>query len=146
MVRVHLKSFSDFMAPVLAHCGIAAFVHDKRGTGESEGVFVNTTYNDYINDAGNCALFLTSHERIDSSLIGVMGASEGGRIAVIAASRYPVFKFVVSQAGTVVGTVEDRLYAQLNGMNDHGILSDSLDKIVRPLWRKIISCLEKCQT
>jgi hypothetical protein len=132
----NIKSFSDFMASVLAHCGIAAFVHDKRGTGESEGEFAATSYNDYIIDAGSCAVFLSGHSRINSSLIGVMGASEGGRIAVMAASRYPVFKFVVSQAGTVVSTVDDRLYAQLNGMVDQGILSDSMEERVRPLWKK----------
>jgi len=131
-----IKSFSDFMAPVLAHCGIAAFVHDKRGTGESEGDYVKTTYNDYITDAGNCAVFLSGHKRINPDLIGVMGASEGGRIAVIAASRYPEIKFAVSQAGTVVSKVEDRLYAQLNGMKDAGVLNDSTCILVRPLWEK----------
>jgi pimeloyl-ACP methyl ester carboxylesterase len=136
------KSFSDFMAPVLAHCGIAAFVHDKRGTGESEGEYVNTTYNDYITDAGNCAIFLSGHKRIKPDLIGVMGASEGGRIAVIAASRYPVIKFVVSQAGTVVTTVEDRLYAQLNGMIDGGLMNDSICSLVRPLWEKSFKAWE----
>ena len=137
-----VKSFSDFMAPVLAHCGIAAFVHDKRGTGESEGDYVKTTYNDYITDAGNCALFLSRHKRINQDLIGVMGASEGGRIAVIAASRFPVIKFVVSQAGTVVTTVEDRLYAQLNGMKDAGVINDSICNLVRPLWERSFKAWE----
>jgi len=130
------RSFSDFMAPVLAHCGYAAFVHDKRGTGESEGKYVMTTYDDYIKDAGNCAIFLSKHERVDSGSIGVMGASEGGRIAVVAASRYPVFKFVISQAGTMVSAIDDRLYAQLNGMVDGGVITDSIADMVRPLWRK----------
>lgn len=107
-----IKSLSDWLAPILAHCGIAAFVHDKRGTGESEGVFVKTTYDDYITDAGNCALFLSKHPRIDSTKIGVIGGSEGGRIAVIAASRYPIIKYVVSFAGTVVSAIDDRINAQ----------------------------------
>jgi dipeptidyl aminopeptidase/acylaminoacyl peptidase len=91
-----IKSLSDFIAPVFAHCGIAAFVHDKRGTGLSEGVFAETTYDDYVTDAGNCAMALSKHKEIDSGMIGVMGGSEGGRIAVLAANRYPVFKFVIS--------------------------------------------------
>jgi pimeloyl-ACP methyl ester carboxylesterase len=131
-----LKSLSDWIAPILAHCGYAAFVHDKRGTGLSEGDFASTTYNDYINDAGNCATFLANHARIDPGKIGVMGGSEGGRVAVIAASRFPAIKFVISQAGTVVTAVEDRLYAQLNGMKDGGLLTDSMLAKVRPLWEK----------
>jgi len=131
-----IKSFSDFMAPVLAHCGIAAFVHDKRGTGESQGDYAETTYDDYINDAGNCADYLASNERIEKSYIGVMGASEGGRVAVIAASRFPVFKFVISQAGTMVSAVDDRLYAQMNGMVDQGIITESQAEVLKPLWEK----------
>lgn len=131
-----IKSFSDFMAPILAHCGIAAFVHDKRGTGESEGKYVNTTYEDYITDAGNCAIFLSGHKRIDTTRIGVMGASEGGRIAVIAASRFKVISFAISQAGTVVSAIDDRLYAQINGMIDGGVLNDSIADLVRPLWKE----------
>ncbi len=131
-----IKSLSDWIAPILAHCGYAAFVHDKRGTGLSEGDFASTTYNDYINDAGNCATFLAKHARIDTGKIGVMGGSEGGRVAVIAASRFPAIKFVISQAGTVVTAVEDRLYAQLNGMKEGGLLTDSLLGKVKPLWEK----------
>jgi dienelactone hydrolase len=124
------------MAPFLAHYGFDAFVHDKRGTGESEGEFYKTTYDDYINDARNCAIFLSKHERIDPGLVGVMGASEGGRIAVVAADRYPVFTFVISQAGTMVGTIYDRLYAQLNAMVDSGVITDPIAQIVKPLWQK----------
>jgi pimeloyl-ACP methyl ester carboxylesterase len=130
-----IKSLSDWMAPIFAHCGIAAFVHDKRGTGLSEGNFVETTYDDYITDAGNCALFLSHHERINPVLIGVAGGSEGGRIAVLTASRYPIIKFVISFAGTVVSTEEDRLYAQMGGYKSSGI-SDSLIEAVTPLWKK----------
>lgn len=131
-----IKSFSDFMAPILAHCGIAAFVHDKRGTGESEGIYINTTYENYITDAGNCAVYLSGHKRIDPSRIGVMGASEGGRIAVIAASRFPVISFAISQAGTVVSAIDDRLYAQINGMVDQGVINDSIARLVKPLWEE----------
>jgi uncharacterized protein len=130
-----IKSFSDWIAPILAHCGIAAFVHDKRGTGESEGDFKKTTYNDYINDAGNCAIFLSYHEKINPDLIGVAGGSEGGRIAVLAASRFPEIKFAVSFAGTVVSMEDDRLFAQMGGYRTSGI-NDSIINAVTPLWKK----------
>jgi len=131
-----IKSLSEWIAPIFSHCGIAAFVHDKRGTGESGGDFAKTTYEDYIRDAGNCAHWLSKHPKIDSMKLGVMGGSEGGRIAVIAACRYPEIKFVISQAGTVVTAIDDRLNAQLNGMVEGGILNDSMKEIVRPLWEK----------
>lgn len=130
-----IKSFSVFMAPVLAHCGIAAFVHDKRGTGESQGVYRDTTYDDYIRDAGSAAVALSRHPRVDPALVGAMGASEGGRIAVLVASQYPQVGFAVSFAGPVVGMVEDRLYAQLNGLRDRGTSQAEIEQI-RPLWER----------
>ncbi len=131
-----IKSLSDWIAPILAHCGYAAFVHDKRGTGESEGVFVASTYEDFIQDAGNCTKWLSKHPRINSDKIGIMGGSEGGLIAVSAACRYPEIKFVISYAGTVVTGIEDRLNAQLNGMIDSGVLNDTLLPVIKPLWEK----------
>jgi pimeloyl-ACP methyl ester carboxylesterase len=139
-----IKSLSDFIAPVLAHCGIAAFVHDKRGTGESGGEYAKTTYEDYIKDAGACASWLRKDPRIDTSFVGVMGASEGGRVAVVAACRYPEIKFVISQAGTVVSAIDDRLYAQLNGMVDQNNLPDTMVETVKPLWIKSFEAWASC--
>ena len=126
------------MAPVLAHCGIAAFVHDKRGTGDSQGVYRETTYDDYIRDAGNAAVFLSTHARVDPALIGVMGASEGGRIAVLVASRYQHVTFAVSFAGPVVSMLDDRIYAQLNGLRDRGT-SERIVGEITPLWEKSLA-------
>lgn len=134
-----IKSFSDFMAPVLAHCGIAAFVHDKRGTGESQGVYRDTTYDDYMRDAGNAAVALSKHPRVDPALVGAMGASEGGRIAVLVASRYPQVGFAISFAGTVVSMLDDRLYAQLNGLADGGGVSQQVIDEITPLWEKSLA-------
>jgi pimeloyl-ACP methyl ester carboxylesterase len=131
-----IKSLSDWIAPILAHCGIASFVHDKRGTGESEGDFVKTTYEDYIRDAGNCAKWLSKDKRINPEMVGIMGGSEGGRVAVIAACRFPEIKFVISLAGTVVSAIDDRLNAQLNNYLDNGSLNDSLYARVKPLWER----------
>ncbi len=133
----NIKSLSNWLAPILAHCGIAAFVHDKRGTGESGGEFSKTTYDDYAMDAGSCAKFLSNHSRIDASKIGVAGGSEGGRIAVLAASRFEEISFVVSFAGTVVSSVDDRINAQkgwLKSMN----LQDSVYRAVLDIHEKSI--------
>jgi uncharacterized protein len=130
-----IKSFSEWIAPILAHCGFAAFVHDKRGTGQSQGNFLETTYDDYIRDAGNCAAFLSCHKKINPDLVGIAGGSEGGRIAVLAACRYPDIKFVISFAGTVVSMEEDRIYAQMGSIRASGI-SDSIIDAVTPLWKR----------
>jgi len=72
---------------------------------------------------------------VDPRLIGVLGGSEGGRIAVLAASRFPAVKFVVSFAGTVVSMQDDRIYAQMGGLRARGV-PDSVIAAVEPLWRR----------
>ncbi|MBN2416203.1 alpha/beta hydrolase [bacterium] len=132
-----IKSLPDWIAPILAHCGYAAFVHDKRGTGASEGDFRLTTYDDYILDAGNCARYLKHHPRIDSARIGVLGGSEGGRIAVVAASRFPEISFVISYAGTFVSMVEDRIYAQTGSLKQRQVPDSIFAEVVEIHTRSI---------
>lgn len=126
-----IRNLSDWIAPILAHCGIAAFVHDKRGTGGSGGVYANTTYQDYIADAGNCAITLSKHPRINPDLVGVLGGSEGGRIAILTASRFPVVKFAVSFAGPVTDAVEDRIYAQTEELRRMNIPEAEFPEVLR---------------
>jgi len=92
---------------------------------------------DYATDAGNCAIFLSNHSRINPSLIGVLGGSEGGRVAVLAACRYPEIKFVVSFAGTVVSSVDDRINAQKGWLQSLN-LPDTIYKAVLGLHEKSI--------
>lgn len=129
------KSLSEWIAPIFAHCGIAAFVHDKRGTGESEGNFAETTYDNYVNDIGNIAKFLSGHIRINPDNIGVMGGSEGGRIAYLTASRFPIIKFAASYAGDIASTFDSRFYAQSGWLKSQN-LGDSVLNEILPLWKQ----------
>jgi pimeloyl-ACP methyl ester carboxylesterase len=132
-----IKSLANFLAPRLAYCGVAAFVHDKRGTGASEGVFRETDYEDYITDTGNAGIFLSSNPLLDPERIGVMGGSEGGRIAVVAAARYPVFSFVVSLMGPTNSMVEDRLVAEKYANIGRGLNGVAWEDI-EPIWRGLM--------
>jgi uncharacterized protein len=129
------KSLSEWIAPIFAHCGIAAFVHDKRGTGESEGNFGETTYDTYVTDIGNIAKSLSSNMRINPDKIGVMGGSEGGRIAYLAAARFPHIKFAASYAGDITSTFDSRFYAQSGWLKSKN-LGDSVLNEILPLWKE----------
>lgn len=126
-----IRNLSDWIAPILAHCGIAAFVHDKRGTGGSGGVYADTTYKDYVDDAGNCAIALSKHPRVNPDLVGILGGSEGGRIAILTASRFPIVKFAVSFAGPVTDAVEDRIYAQTGELRRMNIPEAEFPDVLR---------------
>jgi len=129
------KGLSEWLAPIFAHCGFAAFVHDKRATGESEGDLSKATYDNYVTDIGNIAKFLSLRKQINPDKIGVLGGSEGGRIAYLAAARFPLIKFAASYAGDITSTFDSRYYATTGWLKLQN-LSDSVLNEILQLWKK----------
>ena len=124
-----------YYAPRLAHSGIAALVYHKRGTGESGGVYALATLDDFINDIGSIACFLSQHPNIDSTRIGVLGGSAGGINGAIAAARFPIIRWVVSTSAPIVPDEELRNYNIENSLRFRGF-PDSLVQVAMPYWRR----------
>jgi len=124
-----------FYGPRLAHCGYAALIYDKRGTGKSGGVFHESTYDDFIADAGRAVEFLSKHESIDPGNIGVYAGSEGGRLAPLVAVRFPNVAFVISASGPI-GKIADQADFNIEYALHVRGYPDSLIEQIMPLWRK----------
>jgi pimeloyl-ACP methyl ester carboxylesterase len=124
-----------FYAQRLAHCGFAALIYDKRGTGKSGGVFHESTYDDFLNDAGHAADFLLKHEQIDPDKIGVYGGSQGGRLAPLVAIRYPSVSFAISASGPI-GTLADHATYNIEYALEFRGYDDTTIEQVMPLWKK----------
>jgi len=75
------------MARRLMFHGIAALRFDFRGSGESEGDFVDMTVEGEISDALRALDFLQAQPEIDSDRLGVLGLSLGGLVAACVAGR-----------------------------------------------------------
>jgi uncharacterized protein len=90
------------IADYLTRNGIAVFRFDDRGVGKSEAGPAGSTSADFATDAEAALNFLKKDPRINPSMIGLAGHSEGGFIAPILASRDPDVAFIVSLAGTGV--------------------------------------------
>lgn len=92
---------------LLAAQGIASFVYDKRGTGQSEGAYTQ----DFDVLAGDALAALAQARALAGDRItraGFVGGSQGGWIGPLAASQTPV-DFVVSLYGMAEGPLaEDR--------------------------------------
>lgn len=130
-----LMSSVKYYAPRMAHCGFAALIYDKRGTGESGGVFHESTYDDYIADAGHAAEFLKEYDRVDPDRIGVYGGSQGGRLAPVVAVRYPCVSFAISVSGPI-GTLADHATFNMEyALKTRGYEDTTIEKVM-PLWRK----------
>lgn len=107
VVMIHGSGNSDrdnvwyfLVAHRLAEDGFAVLLPDKRGCGQSEGDWREADLEDYAGDAlaGVAAL----RTRDDIGPVGLLGVSQGGAIAPIAAQKDAAIAFVVNLSGSVV--------------------------------------------
>jgi uncharacterized protein len=99
------------LADFLTRRGIAVLRYDDRGVFGSTGMFEGSTTEDFADDALAGVKYLKDRADIDPGHIGLIGHSEGGLVAPMAAVRSSDVSFIVLLAGPgVVG--EEILYAQ----------------------------------
>lgn len=99
------------LADYLTRQGIAVLRMDDRGVGQSKGAFAGATSADFAGDALSGVTYLKAHALIRSRQIGLIGHSEGGIIAPMAANRSRDVAWIVLLAGTGL-TGEEILYRQ----------------------------------
>ncbi len=99
------------IADHLTRNGIAVLRYDDRGVGGSTGSVNESTTEDFAYDALAAIDHLQERTDIHARAIGLIGHSEGGVVAPLAASKSDDVAFMVLLAGTAV-TGEEILYAQ----------------------------------
>ena len=124
-----------FFAPLLARCGVAALVYDKRGTGASGGVWENASFDDFVEDAAAAVRILAQRGDINARRIGLIGFSQGGRLAPVVAVRHGQIAFVVSVSGPFTSIAETRLYALEQRHRRWSFSGAALDSTMT-LWKK----------
>ncbi len=77
------------IADHLARSSIASIRCDDRGVGGSTGSYMETTHEELTEDALAMVLALAGDARINPKAIGILGHSEGGMLAPMAAARDP---------------------------------------------------------
>ncbi len=80
------------LASQLASKGYASLRIDFAGGGDSSQPFVENNFDDSVADALKSVEFLANYKGIDNNRIGVLGYSQGGRIAQVVAARAPKVK------------------------------------------------------
>lgn len=102
----------DLLAPKLAEAGIASLRFDYIGNGDSETDYLNFTHETGVADALQSAQYLAALPQVDADRIGIMGWSQGGGIALMAASRDENLRSVLTWAGAMYdGTIDEEAYA-----------------------------------
>jgi pimeloyl-ACP methyl ester carboxylesterase len=99
------------LADYLTRKGIAVLRVDDRGVGGSTGNLLESTIEDFAGDVLAGVNYLMSRKEFNPRKIGLIGHSEGGDIAPIAAVRSSDVAFIVLMAGTGL-TLEEFMYLQ----------------------------------
>lgn len=102
-------------ADALTRRGVAVLRYDDRGVGGSGGGSNDDTTADFASDARAAMDYLKTRPEIDGDRIGLMGHSEGGSTALIAAAEGAPAAFVVMIAGPALpgATLLPEQYARI---------------------------------
>jgi hypothetical protein len=87
------------LADHLARHGVAVLRYDDRGVGRSTGAFSTATSADFAADARAAVRLLLTRPEVKPNGIGLIGHSEGGIVAQIAAVNDADLRFVIMLAG-----------------------------------------------
>lgn len=118
------------IADHLTRQGIAVYRYDDRGVGESTGTMATTTAEDFAGDALAAVARLKTMAGIDPARIGLVGHSEGGTVAAIAAARSTDVGFIVMLAGTAVPGDQVLRQQARDGALANGATPAQVDRIV----------------
>jgi uncharacterized protein len=109
----HLKE----MLPAL---GIAVFVYDRRGSGKSGGDLQASDYALLADDAIAAVRMLKADTRIDPRRVGIWGLSQGGWLALLAASRSSEPAFVIAVSAPLVSPDVQMMFRSTNVLRVNG--------------------------
>ena len=114
------------IADFLTRQGIAVLRLDDRGVGGSTGNLMTSSDEDLTEDILTAVAWLKQRSDIETRHIGLIGHSEGGIIAPLAASRTPEIAFIVLMAGPGVPMNEllqtqAAEIARANGLNEESV-------------------------
>ena len=94
------------LSDYLTRQGIGVLRFDDRGVGESTGNFGKATTEDFSKDVLSAIAYLKTRNDVDIKNIGLMGHSEGGIIAPLAANNSKDVAFMVLLASTGISGTE----------------------------------------
>jgi len=110
--------------------GIAVFLYDRRGSGDSTGDFETASFFDLAADAQAAIDHLKMRSDIDAKHIGVWGMSQGGWIAPLAASKSADVSFVIAVSAVGVTPAEQMNYSAEFELRERGFSDEALKRML----------------
>jgi pimeloyl-ACP methyl ester carboxylesterase len=118
----HLKQ----MLPAL---GIAVFIYDRRGSGKSGGDLQTSDYTALADDAVAAVRMLKADTRIDPRRVGIWGLSQGGWLALLAASRSAEPAFIISVSAPLVTPDVQMMFRSINSLRVNGYSQADIEQM-----------------
>lgn len=123
------------IAEHLARAGTAVLLLDRRGVGGSAGNWKHERIEDRTRDALNALQWLRARPEIDGGRVGILGHSQGGWVAELAAASSEDVAFVVLMAGPGETVREQVLTDERNELLRSGHAPLDVEKRVRVVDR-----------
>jgi len=131
---------------VLASQGYAVLAYDKRGTGASTGDWASAGLEEYADDLVAGIVAISRRTEIDTARIAVLGVSEGGWVAPIAASRSTAIKAVVAITGGARTKGDAYVYKMRREAEAGGPSAAAVDSVVRAAEETVASSVRRATT
>lgn len=125
------------IADKLTKLGFAVLRVDDRGVGKSTGEVEKATSADFVKDVITSLEYLKSRQEIDNNKIGLIGHSEGGLIASIAAAERKDINFMILLAGPGINGAELLAEQAEQILLKNGVSKDAVAAYT-PLYKKMI--------
>ena len=123
-----VRNVLRFEAKFFALNGVAALIYDKRGGGRSTGDLSAFTYDDLAGDMLAGLERLKNRPDIKPRQIGLRGASQGGYIVPLAASRCADVAFIICVSGPGITPEADTAYCVEHWMKAEGYPQAEVDE------------------
>lgn len=124
------SSLYDHLKTILPALGIAVFLYDRRGSGQSGTQDAGGDFATLADDAIAAVKNLKADPRIDPRRIGTWGLSQGGWISPLAASRSRDIAFVVAVSAPVVTADVQMIFSSTNHLLANGYSQADIDQMV----------------
>jgi pimeloyl-ACP methyl ester carboxylesterase len=118
------------LVSVLSTCGVAVFLFDRRGSGESTGEFETATFFDLAADIQAAIDYLKLRRDIDPKHIGLWGMSQGGWIAPLTASESADVAFVIAVSAAGVSPAEQMNYSAAYELRENGFSDETIEQML----------------
>lgn len=122
------NAWARSIAEGLASRGLAVLLTDKRGSGGSGGDWHTADFEDLAEDALAGVEFLRGRPEVDPDRVGLLGLSQGGHVAPLAAALGDEVSFTIAASAAATRLSEQMNHEMRNTFRQAGLPEEAVEK------------------